>query len=49
MARVNLLRMNSQRKQIRAIYEAKGMNSAFKSYGYDLKPGDLTQVKVKPP
>ena len=49
MARAILKRKDPQRKQNRAACKAKGINNAFKSYGHDLKPGDLTQDKVKPP
>ena len=49
MARVILKRDDSQRKQNRAVYKARDVNNVFKSYGHDLKPGDLTQDKVKPP
>ena len=39
--------LNSKGNQISAVYEGRGIISASESLGYDLKPDDLTQDKVK--
>jgi hypothetical protein len=43
MARIIFKREHPQGNRKPAVYEGQGVNSAFESYGHDLKPDDLIQ------